>query len=217
MITIEGPAMLEWLRTRRSVREMTAEPIAREQLERLLDAAITAPSSTNRQPWRFAVITHEEKRRAIANAVREKTQELKTIIQRGHHAADFGQYGDFFFEPLERATAIIIPQYRTYPDLIAAFIESGGGDPREHATPDQMQTELCATSAAIMTLLLQAHAEGLGACWMAGPMVARTELEAMLEIKDPWRMIGAIALGHPAKKSEPTPRKSLDKIVRWYE
>src|SRR5262245_4919435 len=143
---------------------------------------------------------------------------MKAIIRRGHHAEDFGNYGDFFHEPLASAAAIIVPQYREYPDLIANLIASGGGDASRFHTAGSMQAELCSTSAAIMALLLQAHAEGLGACWMAGPMIARDEICALLDIAEPWRMVGAVALGHPAQPEPPRqPRKSLDKVVTWFE
>jgi coenzyme F420-0:L-glutamate ligase/coenzyme F420-1:gamma-L-glutamate ligase len=212
-----GPDMLEWLRSRRSVRTFTDQPIARDVLVRVLDAATTAPSSTNRQPWRFAVITSRSIRAQLVDAVARKTAEMKAIIARSHHAEDFGNYGDFFHEPLAGAAAIVIPQYREYPDLIANLIESGGGDPRAFSTASAMQAELCSTSAAIMALLLQAHAEGLGACMMAGPMVARAEICALLGIAEPWRMVGAIALGHPAGATPVRGRKPLDRVVDWME
>jgi nitroreductase len=210
-----GPDMLEWLRSRRSVRTFSDQPIARDVLVRVLDAA--APSSTNRQPWRFAVVTSRTMRDKLVDAVARKTAEMKAIIARSHHAEDFGNYGDFFHEPLAGAAAIVIPQYREYPDLIANLIESGGGDPRAFSTASAMQAELCSTSAAIMALLLQAHAEGLGACMMAGPMVARVEICALLGIAEPWRMVGAIALGHPAGATPVRGRKPLDRVVDWFE
>ena len=209
--------MLTWLRTRRSVRAFRADPVGREVLERVMQAATTAPSNTNRQPWRFAVVTHASQRRAIATAVRERAEEMKAIIRRGHHAEDFGNYGDFFHEPLESAAAIVVPQYREYPDLIANLLESGGANPRDFHTASAMQAELCSTSAACMALLLQAHAEGLGACWMAGPMVAKDRIGALLDIREPWRMVGAIALGWPAEAPRVQPRKGLDRVVTWFE
>jgi nitroreductase len=212
-----GEDMLTWLRTRRSVRAFRADPVGREVLERVMQAATTAPSNTNRQPWRFAVVTRESQRRAIATAVRERAEEMKAIIRRGHHAEDFGNYGDFFHEPLESAAAIVVPQYREYPDLIANLLESGGANPKDFHTASAMQAELCSTSAACMALLLQAHAEGLGACWMAGPMVAKDRIGALLDIREPWRMVGAIALGWPAEAPQVQPRKGLDRVVTWFE
>jgi nitroreductase len=212
-----GPEMLAWLRSRRSVRVFTDRPVDRGALVRVLEAAITAPSSTNRQPWRFTVVRSAATRRRLVAAVADRTAEMKAIIARSHHAEDFGSYGDFFHEPLASAAVIVVPQYRPYPDLIADLIESGGGDPRRFATAAAMQAELCSTSAAIMALLLQAHAEGLGACMMAGPMVARDEIHAVLRIAPPWRMVGAIAIGHPAGTPAGPSRKPLDRVVDWIE
>jgi nitroreductase len=212
-----GVAHLEWLRSRRSIRVFQARSIERDVLTRLIEAATTAPSSTNRQPWRFSIVTSESLRRRVVEAVRERTEAMQAIISRGHHAADFGNYGDFFFEPLATATAIVIPQYRPYPDLIAQLIESGGGDPALTPTAGAMQAELCSTSAAIMALLLQARAEGLGSCWMAGPMVARDDIHALLGIAPPWQMVGAVALGFPAESPDARPRKQLEQVVRWHE
>lgn len=209
---------LDWLLSRRSLRDFSDRPVARETLENLLLAATSAPSATNRQPWNFAVVTSARLRAAIVEAVRERAEEMKAIIQRGHHAEDFGNYGDFFHEPLLSAAVIIIPQYREYPDLIANLLASGGADPAAFHTAGSMQAELCSTSAAVMNLLLQAHASGLGACWMAGPMIARDRICALLGIAEPWQMVGAIALGYPAGPlPEQKPRKPLGRVVRWFD
>ena len=212
-----GPDMLEWLRSRRSVRTFTDRAVDRDALVRVLEGATTAPSSTNRQPWRFTIVRSSATRARIVDAIARKTAEMKAIIARSHHAEDFGDYGDFFHEPLASAAVIVVPQYRPYPDLIANLIESGGGDPRRFSTATAMQAELCSTSAAIMALLLQAHAEGLGACMMAGPMVAKDEIHELLRITEPWRMVGAIAIGHPAGVPPSRPRKPLDRVVDWID
>ncbi len=208
---------LEWLRGRRSIRAFSARAIGRDVLERVLEGATTAPSSTNRQPWRFSVVTASKLRGQLVQEVQKRTEAMKAIIRRGHHAEDFGSYGDFFFEPLKTAAAIVIPLYRPYPDLIAQLIQSGGGDPSSMPTAGAMQAELCSTSAAIMALLLQARAEGLGSCWMAGPMVARDEIQALLGIAAPWRMVGAVALGFADESPQARPRKPLEQVVRWHD
>jgi hypothetical protein len=48
-------------------------------------------------------------------------------------------------------------------------------------------------------------------------MVARREVEAICEIKPPWQMLGAIAVGHRAGARAPTPRKALEDVTRWIE
>jgi nitroreductase len=42
--------------TRRSIRAYTDEPVTEAQVERLLRAAMAAPSAGNQQPWQFVVV-----------------------------------------------------------------------------------------------------------------------------------------------------------------
>ena len=51
--------------SRRSIRKYTAEPVGDEVVERLLRAAMAAPSAGNQQPWRFVVLRDREVMRAI--------------------------------------------------------------------------------------------------------------------------------------------------------
>lgn len=215
---INGDEALLFLRSRRSLRQFSARPIEKDLLLRLIEAATSAPSSTNRQPWRFAIVTSSSLKSRLVSAVREKTEAMKQIIRNSHHADEFGAYGDFFYEPLESAAAIIVPQYREYPDAIAYLLELGGGTPNTFVTPASMRPEQCSTSAAVMALLLQAHAEGLGACWMAGPTVAMHSIHALLRIQSPWSMLGAIALGYPVEAPSASPvRKPIDKVLTFFE
>jgi nitroreductase len=48
------------IRARRNVRQYTGQPIARENLERILEAGRRAPSAGNWQPWNFVVVTGRE-------------------------------------------------------------------------------------------------------------------------------------------------------------
>jgi nitroreductase len=45
------------IRARRNVRRYTDQPVARADLERILDAGRRAPSAGNWQPWNYVVIT----------------------------------------------------------------------------------------------------------------------------------------------------------------
>ncbi|HKC29226.1 MAG TPA: nitroreductase family protein [Jatrophihabitans sp.] len=48
------------IRARRNVRQYTAQPINRPDLERILEAGRRAPSSGNWQPWNFVVVTDRD-------------------------------------------------------------------------------------------------------------------------------------------------------------
>jgi len=46
----------EAIRARRSIRKFVAEPVPAPLVERLLKAAMAAPSASNRRPWEFVVV-----------------------------------------------------------------------------------------------------------------------------------------------------------------
>ena len=46
--------------TRRSVRKYTGEPVSEDSVKKLLEAAMSAPSASNQQPWRFVVIDERQ-------------------------------------------------------------------------------------------------------------------------------------------------------------
>ncbi len=53
------------IRSRRSIRRFTSEPVSDEAIQALLEAAMSAPSAGNQQPWEFVVI----KDRAVLDAI----------------------------------------------------------------------------------------------------------------------------------------------------
>ena len=58
----------EAVETRRTVRDFLPDAVPQEVLDRALDAARRAPSSSNLQPWEFVIIRNPEARRR-ANAI----------------------------------------------------------------------------------------------------------------------------------------------------
>jgi len=51
---------LDAIHTRRSIRKYRDEPVPDELVERILAAAMMAPSARNGQPWQFVVIRDRE-------------------------------------------------------------------------------------------------------------------------------------------------------------
>lgn len=51
---------LEAILTRRSIRNYTGDPVPREVVEKLLEAAMSAPSAHNQRPWQFLVVQERE-------------------------------------------------------------------------------------------------------------------------------------------------------------
>jgi nitroreductase len=62
----------------RQIREFTDQPVPRDILDALADAARWSGSATNSQPWRFVIITSKETLRAIGAAGLPSTGSLRT-------------------------------------------------------------------------------------------------------------------------------------------
>lgn len=56
---------IEAIRTRRSIRRYTGEPVPDDALTDILQAAMSAPSAGNQQPWQFVIVTDRAVREQI--------------------------------------------------------------------------------------------------------------------------------------------------------
>jgi len=59
---------LECIATRRSIRKFLDKPVPDQMVHTLLEAAMTAPSARNEQPWHFITVTHKDKLKAAFDA-----------------------------------------------------------------------------------------------------------------------------------------------------
>ncbi len=101
-------AFYELCQRRRTVREFSDRPVAREVLELILKTAGTAPSGANKQPWRFIVVTEPQLKREIrsaAEAVERESYEHRMPQEWLDDLAGLGT--DWHKEFLETAPALI--------------------------------------------------------------------------------------------------------------
>jgi nitroreductase len=59
---------IDLLRTRRSIRRFTDQPVEQEKLDLLLEAALRSPSSKGNDPWEFIVVTDKERLEQLSAA-----------------------------------------------------------------------------------------------------------------------------------------------------
>lgn len=57
---MQNDELLQWIRTRRSIRKYTDKAVPDSAIEEILRAAMYAPSAVNRQPWHFIVVSDRE-------------------------------------------------------------------------------------------------------------------------------------------------------------
>jgi iodotyrosine deiodinase len=65
-------AFLEAMRSRRTVRDFSPDPVPFALIESAIRTAALAPSGANRQPWHFVVVANPEIKRCIREAAEEQ-------------------------------------------------------------------------------------------------------------------------------------------------
>lgn len=200
--------------TRRSVRAFDSQPLPEELVCKLLEAAISAPSASNKQPWRFFNVSSRAAIASMADAVRGAVSEIAAHVPPESEAA-FRAYGDYFTR-FERAPLVIVPICRG-PSVLSNLVDAAlPADARARIVAMERDSALIGTSLALQNLLLAAHAHGLGGSAMTGPLVAAHRLREILSVPESWQIVALVPLGYPAESPPPTARKSLENVVRWF-
>lgn len=110
-------AFNEQMRTRRSVREFSPEPVPRDIIEACVLAAGSAPSGANHQPWYFACVGSPEKKREIREAAEAE--------ERAFYAGKASEEWLDALSPI--GTDADKPYMETAPWLICIFAQRRGG------------------------------------------------------------------------------------------
>lgn len=192
------------LAARRSIRDFDPEPISTEVIERLLTAACSAPSAHNRQPWRFCVILDESLKVRLAQTMGEALRVDR--IAEGVDADETKAEVNRSYDRISGAPVVIVICL-TMEDMDRYLDE-----PRSHA---EYLMAVQSVAMAGENLLLVAHAEGLGACWMCAPLFAQEIVREALDLPSSWEPQAMIILGRPAHEGRDRSRMPLDRVVLW--
>lgn len=100
---------LDELRKRRTVRDFSSDPIPMEAVDAAIEAAASAPSGANRQPWRFVVVRDAEIKRRIREAAEAEEREFYERRATPEWLADLAPLGTDWRKPfLETAPCLIV-------------------------------------------------------------------------------------------------------------
>ncbi len=187
---------------RRMVRNYTDDPVDQGSIERIVNAAVKAPSAGFSQGQRFIVVTDDDTRQAVARAGGED------------------QYvGDGFDPWISKAPVHIV------------ICVDKGAYLRRYSEPDKTGPEGKASEesdwgvpfwwvdagASMMAILYAAVDEGLAAGFLGAQ--AFDELHEVLSIPDDVSVVGICTIGHPApdRKSGSLKRgwNDTDDVVMW--
>jgi nitroreductase len=214
-MTSAAESLYALLRARRSVRRFRPEPPPRALLEKLLEAAVTAPSASNKQPWRFLVVTSADRIARLAVEVREAVERIAGHVEPASAPA-FRAYGDYFTR-FESAPVVIVALHRALTLLTHLAQPTLPSADRARIAAMERDSGLMGTAMALENLLLAAPTLGLGASGMTGPLVAVDRIRALLEVPESWEVAALVPVGFPAEEPVPTERKGLGAVVRWID
>jgi 5,6-dimethylbenzimidazole synthase len=176
------------IRERRSCRDFLPDLVNEDAIEKILEAAIWAPSPLNMQGWEFIVITNPEIKEKIyseAERCREWALEKSGWKWLGGYKTDF---------------------LKSAPVIIAVI-----GDPKKTGV-DMFQEEgklgyQHACAAAIQNMHLAAHALGLGSLWFT--FFDKKNLRDILGIDPEKTPVALVCFGKAGSEPQEAPRKDV--------
>lgn len=190
------------IESRRSIRKFKPETVPKKLIEKIIKSGISAPSSKNRQPWRFVVVSGASKENVLAameqGLQREKIRPFLT------RSAILLRDAEHTLEIMRHAPVVIF------------IMNPLGADLQKPLSVNERVSEICnslSIGAAIENMSLAAIEFGLGTLWICNTFFAFPELTEALHTKG--ILYAALAVGYPDEAPLPRPRKSIDEVTEW--
>jgi nitroreductase len=197
--------LLEGLTTTRAIRRYRDEPVPDDALRDMLFAATRAPSGSNRQPFRFIVLTdgpNAREAKALVGGAARRAWGAKRVadgydsgsgVDAGSPKALVARSMQQYVENFEHVPVLVLPCLVRYRD--PSSLEGASVYP------------------ACQNLLLAARALGYGGVLTLWHSLVEPELRALLDIPDGTAIAATITIGRPAGGHGPVRRRPLDELV----
>jgi len=189
---VPTPALVQLLKSRRSVREFREEPVPKALVEEIIDVARWAPSAVNRQPVHWLMIRTPAEVKRMAGLVIDY---LRRSVGLEPRYARFIKLWDQGRDPI----------LRNAPHLAVI-----------HA-PDEWFWSSVDSTIALTQFELAAVAQGIGTCWAGFLMRAANghpPLREALGIPEDHSVFGAMMFGFPRYRYHRVPPR-LEARLEW--
>src|SRR3954453_18581717 len=181
----------EALYTTRAMRRVKPDPIPVEVQQRILDAAVRAPSGGNTQNWRFLVVDDPEVRNGLGPIYRRCMALLWQTIYKdriAEAAADPDNPESQQFERVRRSAQHLADHFEVYPMLLFSFVQydpTGGS-----------------IFPATWSAMLAARAEGVGSSLTSVFLFQLAQVFDLLGVPKPegWLFSPCVSFGNPTGK-----------------
>lgn len=201
---------------RYSVRKYKDQPIPKEDLVKIIEAAGKAPSGKNTQNWHFVVITNRELIEKMGVTVDEKMAKIAAGLpgERGEQFQKFSRFSTFF-----RNAPVVVAVYagEYIPEGLAEVVDSGmpkeDGDRMWYANPG-----IQSVGAGIENMILAAFDLGYGACWMTSANHTLIELEKTIGFrKDRHQLVALVPMGVAEGERKSPAKFPVEEIMTFME
>jgi nitroreductase len=205
--------LAEAVEGRCSVRRFTSDPVPHEDVREIVALATRAANAGNQQMWRFVAVEDRELLRRMGETVAAKLDELPTwpaLRGEGARVRRMKGYSTFFAEAPLTIVVLGLPYVSIGDELLLKAGRTTEERDRLRARPD-----LQSIGAAVQLLCTAAHTMGYGTCWMTAPVIAAPELEELLGVEAPARIVALVPLGRPAGPSRRSKRLPVDEVLEF--
>jgi nitroreductase len=191
------------IEARTSIRIFSEKKVSIEDLREMVRLAGLAPSVNNYQPWRYIAITNKDLLNKMADAVAVKIENLPSSHSiNSKNVKTQVTWFSTFFKDAPVLLALVIKPYETVLETAVELTHDEINILRNY--PD-----IQSAGASIQNILLTAVDMGYGACWLSGPMFARQEIEQMLNVKSPEKLLAFVVIGHAKSEHKPKIKPNL--------
>lgn len=193
--------LYEALYTTRAMRRVTADPVPKEVIALILDAAVRSPSGGNSQNWRFLTVTDRELMIRLGELYAESWRILQDTVYSGRAEAA-RESGDGQTLRMLRSSEWLADHFHEVPLVILAFHRN---DPTG-----------ASIYPAVWSMMLAARGQGVGATLTTILGVFRqAEVARLLGVPTDkgWVNAAAVTFGYPKGKWDIASRRPAHEVV----
>lgn len=191
------------IEARTSVRVFRDEKINMNDIKEMVRLAGLAPSVNNFQPWRYIAILNTNLLSRMADIVTEKINNLPS--SRSIAAKNIKNQVTWFSTFFKDAPVVLVLVTKPYETILESGVELS----HDEINVIRNYPDIQSAGASIQNILLSAVDMGYGACWLSGAMFARAEIEKMLNINAPEKVLAFVVIGKPCSENKPKEKPNL--------
>lgn len=197
-------SFLERIRTRRTVRDFAPDDVPADIIDAAVEAAASAPSGANRQPWRFVVVRDPETKRRIREAAEAEEREFYERRITPEWREDLAPLGTDWRKPFLEMAPYLIVVFRM--DYEPARLADGSERHRKNYYVQE------SVGIAVGILLTALHEAGLATLTHTpSPMGFLSGILARPKHERPYLLI-PVGFPAPGASVPDISRKSLDEV-----